>query len=522
MTSQHTRRSFLKASALFGSALAAGPLLAACGGGGGSESASGAKGGTLTFGLDSDVPNLQTPQNQGSASMMLNGVLHRGLVQYDAKGDIVAALAEKFETKDSQTFTFTLRGNLKFHDGSPVTVDDVKASLEWMTDASKTPKLYPATKGIDSVTTEGDNTVVVKLKAPDASFLAFLADVSGAILPKKTLGQQAPTYVGAGPFKFVSYEKGLAFNVEKFAGYYEADKVSLDKIQFKILADQAARDNALLTGTVDAISFVGWNDYDRVKQKSDLVLDPTDGPFMYLLFNTAQGPFKDARVRQAVAWAVNRQNVVSSALAGQGSPLAGMPLPESSAFYNAEQADFYKQDVAKAKALLAEAGYANGFKARMLSSSQYDFHQNTAISVQADLKAIGIELEMNLPDWPTRLQLGSKGQYDIAVYGTVGICNDPAFLEQILTPAGSQNASFGYDNIELKALLDKAKQEVDEGKRKDLYKQLGTMVLTEAPIVGLAWRSQAYGHKKSVTGFTNIPGFLTFESGYTLAGTAKS
>ncbi|MFF5074077.1 ABC transporter substrate-binding protein, partial [Micromonospora olivasterospora] len=412
-----SRRSLLRSSAAVAAALAVGgPLLSACGGSGGSG-ASGGSGGTLVFGLDSDVPNLQTPQNQGSASMILNAVLHRGLVEYDAKGEVTPALAEKFETTDSQTYTFTLRDNLKFHDGKPVTVDDVKASLEFMTQEAKTPKLYPATKGIESVTTQGDKTVVVKLKAPDASFLAYLADVSGAILPKETLGQQAPTYVGAGPFKFVRYEKGVAFEVERFADFHAADRTKLSKIQFKILPDQSARDNALLTGTVDAISFVGWNDYDRVKQKSDLVLAETEGPFMYLVFNTSEGPFKDARVRQAVAWAVNRQKVVDSALASRGKPLAGMPIPASSEFHEADQASYYTLDQAKAKALLAEAGYPNGFKARMLSSSQYDFHQNTAVSVQADLKAIGIDLEMNLPDWPTRLQLGAKGEYDIAVYG---------------------------------------------------------------------------------------------------------
>ncbi|WP_145776834.1 hypothetical protein [Micromonospora olivasterospora] len=108
------------------------------------------------------------------------------------------------------------------------------------------------------------------------------------------------------------------------------------------------------------------------------------------------------------------------------------------------------------------------------------------------------------------------------VYGTVGVCNDPAFLEQILTTAGAQNASHGYDNPKIKELLDSAKRAADPTERKKLYRQLGELVLTEAPIVGLAWRSQAYGYKKAVTGFSNIPGFLTFESGYTLAGTAKA
>lgn len=474
----------------------------------------------LLWGLDSDVPNLQTPMNQGSASMVLNAALHRGLVQYDATGKIVPALAQKFTSTGAQKFVFTMRPKIFFHSGAPVTTADVKATLEYAMDATHAPKLYPATKGISSITTT-KTTVTINLVKPDASFLAFLADVSGAILPANTLGKTDPTYVGAGPFQFVSYEKGREFIVKKFAKFYDAKKVKLTGIKFEIIPDQAARDNAMFTGAVDIVSFAGWNNYNRYRQRSDLKLDETDGPFMYLVFNATSGPFANPKVRQAVAWAVNRDNVVSAALSGQGKGMYGMPIPQASAFFNLKQANYYYQSVAKAKALLAEAGYPNGFKATMLSSSQYSFHQNTAISVQADLKAIGIDLTLNLPDWSTRVALGAKGDYDIAVYGTVGVVNDPAFLEQILTPAGAQNASFGYDNAALNALLDKAKAEPSLAARKSLYSQIGDIVLAEAPIVTLASRSQAYAYSKNVMGFKNISGFLTFESGYTLATTYK-
>lgn len=476
-------------------------------------------GGTLLYGLDSDVPKLTTPQNQGSASMILNAVLHRGLVQYDATGEVVPALASSWEEEAAQTFTFHLRPGLTFHDGSALTSADVKASLEYMADPAHSAKLYTAAAGIASIETPDDVTVVVRLSAPDAAFLSFLADVSGAILPSETLGQAEPTYVGAGPFQFVSYEQGTSFVVKAFDGYYDADQPKLDGIEFKIITDQTARDNALLSGSVDAVSFVGWNSYNQVKSNSNLVLDSTEGPFMYLEFNTSgTGPFSDPRVRQAVAYAVDRQAVVDSALAGQGKPLNGMPMPEGSAYYDAAYADYYKQDLDKARALLAEAGYPNGFTATMLSSSQYDFHKNTAISVQNDLAKIGITLEMNLPDWPTRLQLGAAGDYDIAVYGTSGLTNDPSFLTQMLTPSGAQNSSYGYDDAKLNDLLAQGRTSTDETARRAVYNEVSQYVLDQAPIVTLAWRAQAYGYSTKVAGFSNIPGFLTFDSGYTLAG----
>lgn len=495
---------------------AAALALAGCSGGTGAED-----GDVLLYGLDSDVPNLVTPQNQGSASMILNAALHRGLVQYDAEGQIVPALAESWEDEGEQRFTFHLRDGLTFHDGSELTSEDVKATLEFIADPDNSAKLYAAAAGISSIETPDDTTVEVELAAPDAAFLSFLADVSGAILPSETLGQDEPTYVGAGPFQYVSYEQGSSFVVEAFDDFYGADDVQLDGIEFQIMPDQTARDNALLSGSVDAVSFVGWNSYEQVEQNESLVLDRTDGPFMYLVFNTtADSPFADPLVRQAVAYAVDRQAVIDSALAGQGAPLNGMPIPENSDYYEAQYADYYEQDLEKARDLLAEAGYPDGFTARMLSSSQYDFHENTAVSVQADLAQIGIELEMNLPDWPTRLELGAAGEYDIAVYGTSGLTNDPAFLSEILTPSGSQNASYGYDDPKVAELLAAGRAATDTAERKAVYDELSEYVLEQAPIVTLAWRAQAFGYSADVKGFTNIPGFLTFDSGYTLADTS--
>lgn len=494
--------------------------LAACAGGNAGDGG-GSNGGTLQYGLDSDVPKLNTPQNQGSASMILNAALHRGLVQYDASGQIVPALAESWDDEGEQTFTFRLRDGLTFHDGSALTSEDVKATLEYIADPAHSAKLKAAAAGIASIDTPDDTTVTVHLAAPDAAFLSFLADVTGAILPSEKLGQDGPTYDGAGPFQFVSYEQGSSFVVKKFDGYYDAANVKLDGIDFQIIADQTARDNAFLSGSVDLVSFVGWNSYDQVKAQSSLVLDRTDGPFMYLEFNTTgSGPFSNPLVRQAVAYAVDRQGVIDAALGGQGKPLQGMPIPEDSEYYNAAYADFYKKDLGKARQLLAEAGYPNGFTATMLSSSQYSFHENTAISVQADLAQIGITLEMNLPDWPTRLELGAAGDYDIAVYGTSGLTNDPAFLSEILTPTGAQNSSYGYDDPKVNELLAKGRATTDVEARKAVYDELSAYVLQQAPIVPLAWRAQAFGYSTKVKGFHNIPGFLTFDSGYTLASTS--
>jgi ABC-type transport system substrate-binding protein len=241
---------------------------------------------------------------------------------------------------------------------------------------------------------------------------------------------------------------------------------------------------------------------------------------MYLNFNVTKGPFADAKVREAVALAVNRDNVVSAALSGNGTPIQGVPVPEDSPFYNKSLANGWQQNLDKAKSLLAEAGYPDGFTARMLSTSQYAFHKDTALSVQSDLAAVGIKLDLDLPDWATRVSKGNAGNYDIAVSGSAGVVNDPSFLSKFVQGPAEHTRSFGYDNATVNALLAQGLAETDEAKRKATYDELSETILTDAPFVSLAGRAQAFAYQKSVTGFSNLPGFLTFNSGYTLTETS--
>jgi ABC-type transport system substrate-binding protein len=501
-------------AAIAASALA----LAACGGGGTTQGAAPEQ--ELQFGLSGDVPKLQPHLDQGAAAMVLDSVLHRGLLGYDSKGEITTALADKYEQTDPTTYKFTLHKGLTFHDGSPLTSAEVKTSFEDLANPKSSAKIVAVTQGISSIETPDAETVIIKLKSPNAAFLSYIADTTAAVLPPAAFTAGGESWVGAGPFKLASHDKGVSFVVEKFDGYYNAESVKLNKIDFPIYTDGQARTNALLAGDVDLIDFVPWEEFDRVKSDSNITLDAQSGPFMYLNFNVTKGPFADAKVREAVALAVNRENVVSAALSGNGTPIQGVPVPETSPFYNKSLANGWEQNAEKAKSLLAEAGYPDGFTARMLSTSQYAFHKDTALSVQSDLAAVGIKLDLDLPDWATRVSKGNAGDYDIAVSGSAGVVNDPSFLSKFVQGPAEHTRSFGYDNATINALLAKGVAETDEAKRKAVYDELSETILTDAPFVSLAGRAQAFAYQKSVTGFANLPGFLTFNSGYTLTETS--
>ena len=242
---------------------------------------------------------------------------------------------------------------------------------------------------------------------------------------------------------------------------------------------------------------------------------------MYLTFNGATGPFKDPKVRLAVAHAIKRDEIVKSVFYGRGAALAGPPLVESSPFYDKTLAEGWAYDPAKAKALLADAGLGGGFNCTLLATAQYSMHKDTAEIVQQNLAAIGIQVELALPDWATRISLGNRGQYQFAVNGTTADSNDPdglsALVDSTLGPAAARSFDFKDDSI-AKALA-AGRAEFDPAKRGAIYTELQRLILAQTPIVSLAWRAQGYAMAAGVKGFTNMPGALTFFSGTTLEET---
>jgi peptide/nickel transport system substrate-binding protein len=227
-------------------------------------------------------------------------------------------------------------------------------------------------------------------------------------------------------------------------------------------------------------------------------------------------------VRKAVGHAIRREDIVKAAFFGRGSPLAHLPITDASTFYNPDLKDGWHHDLALARKLLAEAGHKDGFACSFLSTAQYGMHKDSAEVVQQNLAAIGIKAELNLPDWATRVTLGNRGQYDLAMGGTAADNNDPDGLANIIDGSLSPSyvRSFGVRVPRIEELLKAGRAEFDGARRKAIYQEMEALAIAEAPIIGLAWRSQGYALQKDVTGFRNLPGALTFNSGLTFEETA--
>jgi ABC-type transport system substrate-binding protein len=475
---------------------------------------------TLRFGLSGEPQEVKVGADSGATGYMLDSLIHRGLLTLGSEGKVAPGLAESWKVVNPATYSFKLRDGLKFSDGSPLTSKNVKNSLLFLADPAHGARTLQAMSGIKTVDTPDDTTVVVHLKENNSSFLGYLADPTAFIAPDSALtaGGNAEK-VGAGPFSISSEEEGVSMTIAKNPDYYEAGAVKLDKVDLVYYADGTARTNALISGDVDLMDYVPWEEFSRLKATEGVTVDAQNGLLMDVEFNVTEGPFAKAKVREAVAYALNRDSVVDAAFFGNAQAVYGPPIPKESPYYTDESQKLWSHDPAKAKELLTEAGYPNGFSATLLATSQYVFHQDTALTVQADLKEIGIDVKLDSPDWPTRMEKATKGSYDIKINGWGGVVADPSYVESYL--GGPDLAkSYGWKDRAIMAEFAKGRTGATEAARKAAYSEAFQSLRTNVPFVPLVQRGQAFAYSKRVQDFHNLPGFLTFYSGYTLANTS--
>jgi ABC-type transport system substrate-binding protein len=475
--------------------------------------------GKLVFGLSSYPPSMAPWANAGTAAATAKLMFHRGLLGYSPDGTLRGELAETWEHADDGAWVFHLRDAV-FHNGATVTSADVAWSIEQVAAEKSTAYLRAEMQRLTRVETPDAKTVRLYTKTPSATLPLVMASYFLPILAKGSTTDQ-PLGIGAGPFLLTGEERGVSLDFKAFDKFYRPGLPRLKTVRMVAYADENLRVAALQAGDVDLIEYVPWQSMPSIEADPKLSLQNTSGPFMYLTFNAKAGPFSDARVRRAVAHAVKRDDIIKAAFFGRGDPIEGLPLPKGTPFYDETLAHGLAYDPAKAKALLAEAGVANGFTCKLLSTAQYGMHKDTAAVTQQYLAAIGIQAELVMPDWATRVTLGNRGQFELAVMGSASESNDPdglsSFLDGRLAP--SYVRSYALDIPALDALIDAGRAEFDADKRKTIYTDLQKIYLLEAPMVGLCFRAQGYGLSRQVRDFHNMPGALTFYSGTTFETT---
>lgn len=473
-----------------------------------------ASAGTLRFGLSSFPPNLHPFEYTGTAALTVKLTMHRGLLAYDNTGTLRPELAEEWQQIDASTYSFRLSPDAHFHDGSPVEAEDVKWSFEWIAAENSTAHLRLDFQTIDKIEIDGTDKVTIRLKAPSVTFAQILASGYAPIVSRKSV---APEFIGAGPFKFETSERGQSITVAKFDKFVRKDNPRVERVFFNAMPDESLRNAALASGDVDIIEYVSTHHMKTIDDNPDTKIESVNGPFMYLVFNTIDGPTADPRVRRAIGHAIDRNALNAFAFTSMGNVIDGLPAHTSEAYDPSLVTERLAYDPERAKALLAEAGATN-ITIELLATAQYPQHNDTAMVVQQSLAAVGIQVNMLTPDWATRVAQGNEGHYHVGVNGTSGSYNDPdaisTWLESGQSP--SYNRPWGYANVEIDALLQKGRETVDPAERAKIYAQIEEIFIQDLPLLPLIWRPQAYGLRNAVTNFTPLPGFLSFQSALSL------
>jgi peptide/nickel transport system substrate-binding protein len=471
---------------------------------------------TLRFGLSSYPPNLQPWINSGGAAGSVAALLHRGLLSYAADGSLQGELAESWQPEGDKAWVFRLRQAF-FHNGAPVTAADIQWNIEQVAGEKSTAYLRTQLQGVERVETPDDRTVRLVMKQPTVCVPHWFANYYMPMVAKGSTADD-PLGSGAGPFVLQGQERGVSLDLVAFDKYYKPGLPKLKAVKVIAYPDESLRVAALQAGDVDLIDYVPWQSMQSIEADQNLKLDNQLGPFMYLTFNGKTGPFADSRIRKAVALGIKRDEIVQAAFFGRGAPLEGLPFPPETPFYDEAAAHGWRYDLDKAKALLAEAGVADGFSCKLLSTAQYGMHKSTAEVIQQNLAELGIQVELNMPDWPSRVSLGNRGQYEFAVMGTAMESPDPeslsSFVDSSLSP--SYIRSTGITVPGLNELLAAGRGEFDTAKRREIYAKAGQLVLDQAPMVTLAYRAQGFAMRKALQGFRNLPGGLSFYSATTL------
>ncbi len=472
--------------------------------------------GLLRFGLSVWPPNLQPWVSTGQAAGMIKMLVGRRLTGYTPAGELRGELAREFGRADDGAWVFHLHQNAVFHDGTPVTSEDVKWCVEQVAAERSTAYYRAQMQNIERVETPDRHTVRLVMKEPIATVPQWFANYNMPIVSRATRDMNNP--INCGPYRISGQERGSWIELQAVPNYWMAGLPRTRTIRMTVVADEALRLAALQSGDVDMIEFVPWTGMATVEADPRFRLTSTMGPFMDILFNGTRPPFDNPLVRRAVAHAVRREDIVRVAFSGRGKALEGMPIVEGTPWWDAELSKGHAYNPDRAKALLAQAGHANGFSTTLLTTGAFNMHKDSAEVTQQYLAAIGIRAELRVVDWSTRVSQGIRGQYDLAIHGVSADFNDPDGLTVVLDTSLSDahGRSFRLSTPRTVAKLAEGRREFDARRRVEIYKEMQRAAIEEVPLVGLAWREQGYALDRRLSGFDILPGALSLSSGVLL------
>jgi peptide/nickel transport system substrate-binding protein len=467
---------------------------------GGVDGGNSIEGGEIRFGYTTEPATLDPLSASNTAdgrSILFN--VFEGLVKPDTSGGLEPALAESYAVEqDGLVYVFTLRQGVKFHDGSEVTPEDVEFSLKTAIETK-----FAGFDRIDTVEITGDQEIRVTLKSPDVE---YLTNLTVGIAPRSNPDRERQA-IGTGPFIIESYTPQQSLVMVKNPHYWKKGIPYLDRVTYVFLADSDALLLALQGGAVDAGAVTG----SLLEQLNPDIFTFAGNPsnsVQLLALNNAVRPLDDVRVRQALNYAVDRQEIIDTAFYGHGEPSGSALIPGLSRYYEPSLKNPYPPDIARAKSLLASAGYGKGFSLEITVPSNYTMHVDTAQVIVNQLAKIGVTATIKLVDWPAWLSEVYQGRrYEATIISLDSPTISPrGFLARYHSANRSNFMNFkspAYDQV-----YDTVLTEIDEQKRIELYKEAQRILSAEASGVYIQDIIGFRAFPRNSGGFVNYPLFV--------------
>ena len=427
----------------------------------------------LVMGIVLEPPHLDPTAGAAAAiDEIVYANVFEGLTSIGPDGSVRPGLAESWDvTEDGKVYVFKLRSGVKFHDGTNFEATDVKFSLDRARAEDSTNAQKPLFAQIDAVEVVDPMTVKVTLKQAQGSFLYNMGWGDAIMVAPESADGNKANPVGTGPFKFDSWAKGSSIKITKNPDYW-GEAASLEKAEFRIVPDAAAAIPALLSGDVHAFANMPAGDalaQIQADPRFEVVIGATEGETI-LSTNNKQPPFDNLKVRQAIAHALDREAIILGNGSGYGTPIGSHFSPANEAYVDLTKT--YELDLDKAKALLKEAGFENGFKAT-LKLPPPAYARDGGQVVAAQLRKIGIELEIIPVEWAQWLeQVFKKKDYDLTIVSHTEP-NDIGIYAR-------KDYYFQYDNPDFNKVISELDVTSDPAKRKELFGKAQTILANDA------------------------------------------
>ncbi|MBF8982073.1 ABC transporter substrate-binding protein [Lutibacter sp. B2] len=462
------------------------------------------EGGNVVMMIEQDMDSLDPhiAASAGTKEVVFN--IFEGLVKPDEKGELYPAVAERYEiSDDGRTYTFTLRKGIKFHNGDAVTVEDITYSLDRVMGLTTGKPLQSGFEKVEKIETADDKTIIIKLKELDAS---LLTNLTVAILPKKNEGHFKDQPIGTGPFEFVSYAPEQNIIIKKYKDYWKKGIPHVDEVEFRIIPDREA---ALLSFRAGEIDIFPRLPNDRVEELGGqfTTVNGEQNMVQLMAMNNKRKPFDDIRVRKAMNYAVDVDEVINAVAFGYGAKLGSNMSPVMAKYHQEGLESVYDVNIEKAKGLLKEAGYENGFKTKIAIPSNYPFHVDTGQVIVEQLKKVGIDAQIELVEWGVWLErVYNNRDYDMTILSLTGKL-DPYNILVRYQSDYSKNF-MNYNNKEYDEIIKTAIKTNDDKKRVLLYKEAQKKLTEDAAAVYIMDPQFTVAMNKNISGYKMYPIYI--------------